>query len=345
MGGCRAPALSFLARHPCKRLCSLATKESNNNDSLRGTAVNARRKPRIGLALGGGAARGWSHIGVIQALLEAGVRPDIVCGTSIGALVGAVYAAGELERFEAWVRRLRFRDVVSFMDLGLNGGMLKGERLMAYFREHFIGRWIEELAVPYGAVATALQTGMEVWLRSGSVIEAVRASIALPGLFSPVRHDGLILVDGGLVNPVPVSLARAMGAEIVIAVDLSSDLLSHRVRNETPEPEPEAEPSSLVGEWLRKLQERFAPAEPETPAVNEPVLPSLLDVVTASINIMQVRITRSRMAGEPPELIIAPRLGHLGLLDFHRAEEAIEEGRRAVSVSLHSLDLLGLPNG
>lgn len=302
--------------------------------------VNSPRRPRIGLALGGGAARGWAHIGVIQALHEAGVRPDIVCGTSIGALVGAIYSAGELERFEEWVRTLRFRDVVSFMDLGLNGGMLKGERLMAYFRKTFIDRPIEEMPIPYAAVATALQSGAEVWLRSGSVVEAVRASIALPGLFSPVRHDGVILVDGGLVNPVPVSLARAMGAEIVIAVDLSSDLLAQRPAAEVAT---ETQPNSWMGEWMRKLQNTFSFSESSSVVpVNEPVFPSMLDVLTTSINIMQVRITRSRMAGDPPELMIAPRLGHLGLLDFHRAAEAIEEGRRAVSVGLHSLDLLGI---
>ncbi len=295
-------------------------------------------QPCIGLALGGGAARGWSHIGVIHALEEAGIRPHIVCGTSIGGLVGAAYAAGELHRFEEWVVGLGLRDVVSFMDLGLNGGMLKGERVMEFFRRTFVDRPIEDLALPFGAVATALHSGMEVWLRSGSTVEAVRASIALPGLFTPVRRDGLVLVDGGLVNPVPVSLARAMGAEIVIAVDLSSDMLGRHVRTAPAEREA---PAGRLGEWMRKLQETFG-ADPALATAEAPLLPSMLDVITASLNIMQVRITRSRMAGEPPELVIAPRLAHLGLLDFHRAREAIDEGRRAVAASLHQLDALGL---
>lgn len=313
-------------------------KSHDAGASTRATHMSTRSRPRIGLALGGGAARGWAHIGVIHALHEAGIRPDLVCGTSIGGVVGAAYAAGELDRFEEWVAGLGLRDVVSFMDLGLNGGMLKGERVMEFFRRTFVDRPIEELALPFGAVATALHTGMEVWLRNGSTVAAVRASIAIPGLFTPVRRDGLVLVDGGLVNPVPVSLARAMGAEIVIAVDLSSDMLGRHVRA-VPTPEREA-PTGRLGEWMRKLQDTFGTAENEAAAADMPLLPSMLDVLTASLNIMQVRITRSRMAGEPPELVIAPRLAHLGLLDFHRAREAIDEGRRAVAASLNQLDML-----
>ena len=307
------------------------------------SAVQARagtqRKPVVGLALGSGSARGWAHIGVIQALEEAGIHADVVCGTSIGGLVGAAYAGGELTRFEKWVTGLGFRDVVSFMDLGLNGGMLKGEKVMEFFRKTFVDRPIEELNLPFGVVATALHTGAEIWLRSGSTVNAVRASIGMPGLFTPVRHDGKVLVDGALVNPVPVSLARAMGAEIVIAVDLSSDLLGRHVRPEIVVPDA---PPSRVSEWMRKLHETFGSASEEDITEEPLLLPSMLTTVAQSLNIMQVRITRSRMAGEPPELIIAPRLANLGLLEFHRAREAIEEGRRAVEVGLHSLEALGL---
>jgi NTE family protein len=290
-------------------------------------------KPRIGLALSGGSARGWAHVGVIRALEEAGVRPDLVCGTSIGALVGAAYAASELERFEQWLLGLRIADVLSFMDVRLSGGVIKGERLMEFFRRNFIDRPVEKLDLPFAAVATALHSGAEVWLREGSTVDAVRASIALPALFTPVLRDGTMLVDGGLVNPVPVSLARAMGAEVVIAVDLSSDILGRRLREE---PEPEEQPAAEVSEWRRKLQEQLDALMPDR-AGEEPPLPSMLDVVASSINIMQVRISRSRMAGEPPDVIVAPRLAHLGLMDFHRAKEAIEEGRRAVEAALPSL--------
>ncbi len=170
-------------------------------------------KTRIGIALGGGSARGWAHIGVIRALADAGIEPDIVCGTSIGALVGAAYVGGELDPLEAWVRSLRLQTVVSFLDFSLNGGLIKGEKLIGFFRNHFVDRDIRELARPFGAVATDLRRGREVWLCEGRVTDAVRASIALPGLFTPVQLDGRWLVDGGLVNPVPVSLCRAMGAD------------------------------------------------------------------------------------------------------------------------------------
>lgn len=295
----------------------------------------ATRRPVVGLALGSGSARGWAHIGVIRALDAAGVRPDLVCGTSIGALVGAAWAAGELDRFADWVIAMRVKDVVSFMDLGLSGGFLKGERLMDFVRRSFVDRPIEELPVPFGAVATALQTGAEVWLRSGSTVDAVRASLALPALFTPVVRDGVMLVDGGLVNPVPVSLARAMGADVVIAVDLGSDLLGRHLRAD-PRPSPASSP---VGDWLRKLQDSLG-IEPSGPA--RPRVPSLLDVVASSLNVMQVRIARSRLAGDPADAMIAPRLAHLGLLDFHRAREAIEEGSRAVESALPGLHALGL---
>ncbi len=297
--------------------------------------MSARRKPRVGLALGSGSARGWAHVGVIRALEQAGIRPDVVCGTSVGALVGAAYAAGELDRFEQWLLGMRVSDVVGFIDVSLSGGMLKGERLMEFFRRSFVDRPIEELDMPYAAVGTALHTGAEIWLREGSTVEAVRASIALPALFTPVLRDGTMLVDGGLVNPVPVSLARAMGAEIVIAVDLSSDILGRHLAEEA---QAEAH-SSAIGEWMHKLQENLGELI-SSDVPDEPSLPSMLDVMASSINIMQVRITRSRMAGDPPDVIVSPRLAHLGLFDFHRAKEAIDEGKRAVEAILHTLRVL-----
>lgn len=298
--------------------------------------MSASRKPRVGLALGSGSARGWAHVGVIRALEQAGVRPDVVCGTSVGALVGAAYAAGELDRFEEWLLGMRMTDMVGFMDVSLSGGVLKGERLMEFFRRSFVDRPIEELDMPYAAVGTALHTGAEIWLREGSTVDAVRASLALPALFTPVLRDGRMLVDGGLVNPVPVSLARAMGAEVVIAVDLNSDILGRHLTDET---RPEAH-ESAIGEWMHKLQENLGElVSPGAPG--EPSLPSMLDVLASSINIMQVRITRSRMAGDPPDVIVAPRLAHLGLFDFHRAKEAIDEGKRAVEAILHNFRMFG----
>ncbi len=308
----------------------------------------SQRPPRIGLALGSGSARGWAHIGVLRALLEAGVTPDVVCGASVGAIVGAAYATGELDRFEAWVRSMDRRKVMSYMDFKLAGGMLKGERLVAFMRAHFDDRPIEALATPFAAVATALHSGDEVWLRSGSVADAVRASFALPGLFTPVWREGRLLADGGLVNPVPVSLARALGADVVIAVDLNHDKLGRYFRGNAGAPEPPAPRSA----WVQSLQQGLgalwphggAPAEDAAKDIEEPALPlpSLLSVLSDSIQVMQVRITRSRMAGDPAEAVIAPRLSHLGLLDFHRADEAIAGGRAATEEVLAQLAELGL---
>lgn len=290
-------------------------------------------KPRLGLALGSGSARGWAHIGIIQALEAAGIRPDVVCGTSIGALVGAAYAAGDLERLEAWVRQLNVVNVAALMDFGLTGGMLKGERLMRAFRDSFQDRDIEDLKMPYAAVATALQTGTEVWLRRGPAMEAVRASIALPGLFAPVWRDGRLLVDGGLVNPVPVSLARAMDADIVIAVDLNTDILSRHLRQEAEAKSVANTDEPVQAAWLQRMQENLSGLLPGSHSAELP-MPSTINVLASSLNIMQARITRSRMAGDPPDITLTPRLAHLALLDFHRAGEAIAEGERAVKAAL-----------
>ena len=276
---------------------------------------------KLGIALGSGSARGWAHICVLRALAELDVRPDIVCGTSIGAFVGAAYADGDLEQLEGWVRTLTWQEVVGFFDVGARGGLIKGDKLMAFFARHFVDRDFHELPLPFACVATDLLTGREIWLREGSVADAVRASITLPGLFAPTPRDERLLVDGGLVNPVPVSLCRALGADLVIAVDLGSDVVGHRFRNAAP-----VERLS----WRQRLDQLLGRPVSQVEAGNEG--PSLLDVVAGSINIMQVRIARSRLAGEPADVLIAPRLAQVGLFDYHRGEEAIEEGMEAVRV-------------
>ena len=226
---------------------------------------------------------------------------------------------------------MRRRNVVSFADMCFGGGLLKGQRFMEFVGRGFEDRLIEELKIPFAAVATSLENGAEVWLRKGTTLNAVRASLAMPGLFTPVHTDDENLVDGALVNPVPVSLARAMGAEIVIAVDLSYGIVGRSLvvrdadASETDE-----------GGWLRESLGRLWPGS------DEPRPPSLLGVIASSLDIMQVRITRSRMAGEPPDLIVAPRLAHIGLLDFDRAEEAIREGERAMEAALEGLAVLGV---
>lgn len=304
-------------------------------------------RPVIGLALGSGSARGWAHFGVIHALRERGIRPDVVSGTSIGAVVGAYLAAGRLEEMEAWIRSLTRREVVSLLDIKLAGGLIGGERLFERLRSQLEeGMTIEDCALPYGAVATNLATGNEVWLREGSLLDAVRASSALPGLFAPVALGGRWLVDGGLVNPVPVSLCRAMGADVVIAVDLNADLLERYAippaRSHSPgasrshggrRPE-EGEPSwtDRLGELIARVRRRGGEEAEDAPSVRE--------VLARSLNIMSVRITRSRMAGDPPDVVLAPRLSRVALMDFHRAEEAIAEGRAEVARKADQLELV-----
>ncbi len=309
-------------------------------------------KPLLALALGGGAARGWAHVGVIRALQARGIKPDMVCGTSIGALVGAACASGELDRFEAWIKRLSVMDILAFMDVSLSGGLIKGEKLMGFFEKTFVDRPIESLALPFAAVACDLHTGAEVWLRDGSTADAVRASIALPGLLTPVHYRGKTLVDGGLVNPVPVSLARAMGADVVIAVDLNADLIGRHLNDDEPDMAAgeqsgrAVEAQGGVSElgWIdlvqQQLQKRLSMPWVTFSGKDTPPVPSMFDVVASSINIMQVRITRSRMAGEPPDLVIVPKLANFGLMDFHRAEQAIDEGRMAVERALDQINEL-----
>lgn len=291
---------------------------------------------RLGLALGSGSARGWSHIGVLQGLEAEGIRPEIVAGTSIGAFVGATYAQNALPGLESWVRSLSRQDVLGLLDVSFRSGFIKGRKLMDAFETRFATHSrFDALPKQFAAVATDLLTGREVWLREGNVAAAVRASIAMPGLFAPVEHDGQLLVDGALVNPVPVSLCRAMGADVVIAVDLGSDTLGRPLRRDEEEGAGD-ETLDVEPAWKTKLREwiRFPAAVRPAEERRDSDLPSLLAVVENSINIMQVRISRSRLAGEPADVLIAPRLGHLGLLDYHRAEEAIAEGRAAVQRTL-----------
>jgi NTE family protein len=295
---------------------------------------------KIGLALGSGAARGWSHIGIIKGLAEMGIEPEIVCGSSIGALVGAAYAADKLDLLEASVRLLTWKEIIWLLDPSLNGGgFIQGEKLTEFVSSHVDDFEFERMKRQLGIVATELDTGREVWFRSGSVMEAVRASISLPGLFTPLFHEGRWLVDGGLANPVPVSLCRAMGADLVIAVNLNGDILGKHMKRKREKADEQrqrsvqaqdgdllsritAQMKSTLGSRKEELITRLFGGEPETPG--------LYDVVASSINIMQDRITRSRMAGDPPDIVLMPRMSELGLLEFDEAERGIDEGLREV---------------
>lgn len=296
-----------------------------------------RVKLKLGIALGSGAARGWSHIGILQALAERGLRPSIVAGASVGALVGAAYAGDQLDDLRDWVGDLRRLDIFRLMDARLRaGGLMTGNRLMDTIADLFGARNIEDLSLAFGAVATDLTSGREIWLREGPVIDAIRASSGLPGLFAPVRHNGTWVIDGGLVNPVPVSLCRALGADLVIAVNLNAHLVTRRrfATDTNDGDENDDDPSQLekitdrIGDWLR-------PARRDSPDA-----PGILDVVGTSINIMQDRITRSRMVGEPPEVILSPHLEDFQLMDFHRGNDAMDAGRHCVAAAEVALNAL-----
>jgi len=283
---------------------------------------------------------------VLRGLDDAGIAPDVVCGCSIGAVVGAAYAAGELDGLERWVRQLDWRSIVGSFDLALRGGLIKARRIFEVLGERVPNRTIQSLPRTFAAVATDLATGQEVWLRDGPLLDSLRASVALPGLVAPVWLGDRWLVDGGLVNPVPISLCRALGADSVIAVDLNTTLLGRRLRqDQTTEPTTEAAPPShglqaALQDTISDLRRRLGIERD----ADEQLAPSIYDVVANSLNIMQVRITRSRMAGDPPDLLVTPQLSDHALLDFDRAAEAIDEGRRAVAQALATMPAGALGN-
>jgi NTE family protein len=301
-------------------------------------------RPAIGLALGGGAARGFAHIGVLRALKQHDIIPDVIVGTSIGAVVGGCSAAGQLDEFETWSRGLTVRGVLGYLDISLAGsGLIGGNRLAGQLARSLGRTAIEELPIRFAAIATEVKTGHEIWLTRGLLSEALRASYALPGIFPPVSIGGRWLVDGALVNPVPVSAARSLGARLVIAVNLNADqfdrggTISDLGAELTQTTSPEERNGRSLG-WLgaeRLLRRQFIGGR------GRPGIPS---VMIDAYNVMQDRITRSRLAGDPPDVTINPRLGQIGWFDFHRAAEAIAAGaeatERAIEVTQEAIAAL-----
>src|SRR3954468_8997921 len=298
------------------------------------------RRPVIGLALGGGAARGFAHIGIINTLASHGIVPDIVVGTSMGGVVGGAFAAGRLDKLEAWARNLQPRSVLSYLDIRLNGsGLIGGSKLATEIETTLGEHLIEELPVKFATVATEVRTGHEIWLTHGSMVNAMRASYALPGLFAPVLIGDRWLVDGALVNPVPVSAARALGAEIVIAANLSSDVFTHSTTIYSHGPAAEA-PQALVEPAVPKRGfGRLFSAERtmKREFFGGGGRPGISSVMVDAFNIMQDRITRARLAGDPPGLLITPGGGQIGWFDFHRANDLIAFGARATERALDSI--------
>lgn len=292
-------------------------------------------KKRVGIALGGGAARGWAHIGVLQELTQMGIAPDIVCGTSIGSFVGAAYVTGQLDMLDDWARNLNTLEIIRYLDIKFTagGGLADGKRLIDFFAEHTGHPLIEDLPGPFCAVATELHTGHETWIKRGPLWDAVRASIALPGLLTPWELNDQWLVDGGLVNPVPVSVCRALGAEVIIAVNLNGDLAGCRRVAQAAENRNRKSADKENG-LLDKLTESLKGRAQFLTQWLEPgdYTPGLLDVFADSLDIMLNSITRSRLAGDPPDVVLTPKLGLISLLEFDRAHEAIEIGRASTTL-------------
>jgi NTE family protein len=295
-------------------------------------------KPIIGLALGGGVARGWTHIGVIRALKDIGIEPDIICGTSVGALVGGAYLAGHLDALEAWTRSLNRRRVLGYLDLLSGGpGMMAGKRLVKEMERYFTGVRIEDLSRRFVAVCTELATGHEIWLQQGDLVAAIRASYGLPGVFSPVKIDDRWLIDGALVNPVPVSVCRAMGARLVLAVTLSGDSFGKSNLQEG-ERIAEIDENGLGGSkvlWNTLSPQRLLMRQLFGTGSGAPGIGT---VMLGALNIVMDRLSRSRMAGDPPDVLISPRVGHISLLDFDKADEMVRLGREAVLLATPYLD-------
>jgi NTE family protein len=273
--------------------------------------------------------------------VAAGIEPEIVCGTSIGALVGAAYVAGKLTELKNWAEAVTWREIVSLLDVRLSGGgLIDGRLIVEFLSDLGISQPIASYAKAYAAVATDLESGREIWLREGPIHEAVRASISLPGILSPATLGESWLVDGGLVNPVPVSLCRALGADIIIAVNLNGDIVGRHFTGLLTEPH-DADRTPRHGELVHRLVSRIPAGIKDQVAGIVPRLlrvsasaPSYFDVLATSIDIMQDQITRTRLAGEPPHVMLVPRLQSIGLMEFNRAWEAIAEGRSCVERSM-----------
>jgi NTE family protein len=325
---------------------------------------------KIGLALGCGAARGWAHIGVIQALEEMGIEIDVVSGCSIGSYVGAAYASGKLPALSEWVESLTDWQVFALMGVGFyKGGLVSGLKVFKALQDNFSFETFEELNKPFAAVATDLYSGREVNFMSGSVIEAVKASCAIPGLFPPLLFENRWLVDGGVVNPVPVNMCRLLGADVVIAVNLSADFrpqslvanpidhgnnqkktsdffkrsqqqIQQWFHKDGDPPKPTAQNLNTDQECLTKeCLEILESANVEQPKgadilsadhIAVPPAPSIINAMSGSLDILSARVTRSRLAGDPPDILIEPQLRDFGMTEFYRAKELIEHGRASV---------------
>ncbi len=294
--------------------------------------------PSIGIALGGGVARGWAHIGAVQRLEELGVKPDVICGTSVGALVGGFWLSGNLPALEEWTRALNKRRMLSYFDIMLNGsGLMGGKRLQKTMRGYLQDTRIEDLPQKFVAITAEMSTGHETWLTEGDLSDAIEAAYALPGVFPPRNVNGRWLIDGALVNPLPVSVCRALGARLVIAIGLHADAFGRAAVNRRERYEQESQDElddidqnkKLINAEKLMLRKMFQPSD---------TTPGIGSVMMAAFNIIMDRTTRSRLAGDPADVLILPKVGHVPLLDFDRADELITLGRDAIDDAMPEID-------
>ncbi|HEY9020779.1 MAG: patatin-like phospholipase family protein [Paracoccaceae bacterium] len=287
---------------------------------------------RLGLALGSGGARGWAHVGVLLGLRDLGVQPDVVAGSSMGALIGAVWAADRLDEMEAWARAQTRADILKHMDFSFTGGgLMRGSAVMRVLTDLGVPDSFGALTRPLIVVATDLASGREVWLQQGSVYDAVRGSVSIPGVVSPHWHEGKWLLDGGLTNPVPASACRALGADVTIAVNPNAKP-ENALWSRPPTPDSlwdQIAQNEVVSRIVGPLQ-KIIPVGAE-PSEKPPLPPSYAEVVSVAIDIMAEFVRKARAASDSPHLTLSLDLGRIGLLDMHRAGEAIDEGRALVS--------------
>lgn len=313
-----------------------STPPSESPQSIEDAAksVQTATAPKIGLALGSGLARGFAHIGVVRALKRHGIVPTVVSGTSMGALIGGAYLSDKLDNVEEWAYSLNRSKVLSYLDftrgvLGGAGGIIGGEKLAKLMLENFGEVRVEDLPYPFIAIAADMITGHEVWMRRGRLVDVMRASFSLPGVFPPMSMNGRWLIDGALVNPVPVSACNALGAKMTIAVNVNGDIIG-KVRR------PGDKIPTVMGFDLLSSGDGTNPQEGKKSNLVNRIFkrttdhPSVFGVMVSSLNIVQDRLSRSRLAGDPPDVLIVPRIGHIGLMEFDRAEELIIEGEAAV---------------
>jgi NTE family protein len=310
-----------------------------NGDLAAGSESRSEDRLSIGLVLGGGAARGFAHIGVLRTLMAHGIRPDVIAGTSIGAVVGGFFAAGELDTFEGWSRQLTRRRVLGYLDLRFGGsGLISGGRLARKLESTLGNISFADLPIRLAAIATEIGTGHEIWLTRGRLSEAMAASYALPGIFPPKLIGGRWLMDGAMVNPLPISAARALGARLVIAVNLNADNFGRgtTIQDHGPDAEDDARRAQL--ELDRGRRGIFRPDRLlHREFFGAPDRPGLSTVMVEAFQVMQDRITRSRLAGDPPDVMISPRLARINLFDFHRAKDTIAIGAEAAGKSIEAI--------